>query len=456
MSLLNPLSIDIFEAVLFLVEFLPYVVAVVLVATFSFPTSPYEKGRAKCYFARAKGLLQAVVLAVLLMISGTFLCSWESAYRNGYSLWAPSLRQALDTYILTGGNGGVATTVEDIIETDKHYPSMGVAEMKYLLKDLLGHTVFHLDTHNEENIAEGYNKGNDWFEATLGETMTYTSALYEHGNETLEVAQKHKLNYVANAIDLRKGDKLLDIGCGWGFLVKYFTEEYGVSATGITLSSEQRKYGLKLNGDNGATIHLQDAMKIKERTDLPVGGFDKITSLEMAEHVGIRRYQSFLQTVHDLLKDDGVFYFQVAGLRRSWRYEDLVWGLFMGEHIFPGADASCPLGWVSTQLERAGFEIQQVSNYGTHYSRTLAHWLVNWRANKDVTVAKYGEVSYRRWEVFLAWSVRIARQGSSTVFMFTLTKAGQESRRIETQALLAPVSKGAAIFTSTVAAGGSN
>merc|ERR1719353_161230 len=119
-----------------------------------------------------------------------------------------------------------------------------------------------------------------------------------------------------------------------------------------------------------------------ERDDNPEGGFDKITSLEMAEHVGIKRYQEFLTRVHDLLKDDGVFYFQVAGLRKHWRYEDLVWGLFMGEHVFPGADASCPLGWVSTQLERAGFEIQRVHNLGTHYSRTITQWLDNWYANK--------------------------------------------------------------------------
>ncbi len=119
--------------------------------------------------------------------------------------------------------------------------------------------------------------------------MTYTSGIFANGNETLEQAQKHKLDYVANAIDLKKGDKLLDIGCGWGYLVKYFTEEYGALATGITLSSEQRKYGMQLNGDNGARLLLQDAMKVSERTVFPVGGLDKITALAMAELVGIRR-----------------------------------------------------------------------------------------------------------------------------------------------------------------------
>jgi len=193
-----------------------------------------------------------------------------------------------------------------------------------------------------------------------------------------------------------------------------------------------------------ATILLQDAMNFaKDRPEhIPEGGFDKITSLEMAEHVGIKRYDEFLRMVKSVLKDDGVFYFQVAGLRREWQYEDLVWGLFMGEHVFPGADASCPLGWVSSHIEAAGFEIQRVSNLGNHYSRTLQQWLDEWNKDKEKTIANYGEKAWRRWEVFLAWSVRVARQGSSTVFMFTLTKAGQggkyEATRIDAQDRLVP------------------
>merc|ERR1712127_495299 len=266
----------------------------------------------------------------------------------------------------------------------------------------------------------------------------YTSGLYPTGKETLTEAQNYKIDYVADAIQLKPGMSVLDIGCGWTYVANRLTEKYGANVTGITLSKEQLAYGTVLNAKNDVTIHLQDAMQLKDRDDLPEEGFDRVTSLEMAEHVGIRRYQEFLGVAHDMLKDDGVFYFQVAGLRRAWRYEDLTWGLFMGEHVFPGADASCPLGWITTQVERAGFEIQRVHNMGSHYSRTLAHWLDNWRSNEDYIKGKYGAVAYRRWEVFLAWSVRAARQGSSTLFMLTLTKAGEEPRRIESQAHLVP------------------
>ena len=122
----------------------------------------------------------------------------------------------------------------------------------------------------------------------------------------------------------------------------------------------------------------------------------------------------------------------------------------MGEHVFPGADASCPLGWVSTHLERAGFEVQRVSNLGSHYSRTLSQWLEEWHLAREAMVSKYGIKAYRRWEVFLAWSTRIAKLGSSTVFMFTATKQGvttrptelphttRAARRVQTQAHIVP------------------
>jgi len=163
----------------------------------------------------------------------------------------------------------------------------------------------------------------------------------------------------------------------------------------------------------------------------------------MAEHVGIVNYNTFLRKVHSLLADDGTFYLQVAGLPRGYghnynHYEDIVWGMFMDEHVFPGADASCPMGWVVTKLEQAGFEVQSVYNLGYHYSQTLNHWLQMWEKKKDVIVKAYGERSWRRWRVFLAWSVRISRRGGSTVQFITATKSGNEAARISAQNRLYP------------------
>ena len=161
---------------------------------------------------------------------------------------------------------------------------------------------------------------------------------------------------------------------------------------------------------------------VDDYRNLPARKYDKITCLEMAEHVGIKNFQKFLLQVRGMLEDDGIFYLQIAGLRRPWQYEDLVWGLFMAKYIFPGADASCPLGFVVSQAERAGFEVHRVENCGVHYSVTIHKWYENWVSNEQAIVAQYGERWFRMWMIFLAWSVIIGGQGSSTVFMITLTK----------------------------------
>jgi cyclopropane fatty-acyl-phospholipid synthase-like methyltransferase len=422
---------DFFEQVIWLAENIQYLVA------FSIGLAFVTKNQ---YFWP---VMFSPFIALAFMIAGVWLGSYEDARAKGFDMSLPSVREALENYIETGEGGD--TAVIDILEGGKYPPTFGQFELNYLMKDLLTHTLFHFDSHNEMNIPIAYNKGNDWFRSTLGEPMVYTSGIYKTGKETLWEAQQYKMDYVANAIDLQKGDTVLDIGCGWGPMVRHLTDNYGAKVTGLTLSEEQHKFGTQIfNKGNGAKILLQDAMRFKEQRpeEIPEGGFDKIVSLEMAEHVGIKRYDEFLTMVHDLLKDDGVFYFQVAGLRREWDYEDLVWGLFMGEHVFPGADASCPLGWVSTHIERNGFEIQRVSNLGNHYSRTLNHWLDEWKLDKENMIKTYGAKAWRRWEVFLAWSVRVARQGSSTVFMFTLTKAGQnplsEKMRVDAQDRLVP------------------
>jgi len=425
----NPLNLDAFEVIVWLVEYAPHVITFLIAFYFILPKADPKQSNV----ARNCVALFAPTF-IVVMTTMMFISSWEDAYVRGYEIFKyPSLRTKLEDYIVTGTGD-----LHDILESDKYAPTFGYHEVSYLLRDLIRHSVVHSDNHNEDNIDEGYNKGNEWFRSMLGPSMMYTSGLYPKGTETLEQAQDYKIDYVADAIQLEPGMNVLDIGCGWTYLANRFTEVHGANVTGITLSKEQRKWGLELNKNNDATILLQNAMTLKERTDLPEEGFDRVTSLEMAEHVGIRRYQEFLNMVRGMMKDDGVFYFQVAGLRRAWRFEDISWGLFMGEHVFPGADASTPIGWVSTQVERAGFEVQRVHNMGSHYSRTLQHWLDNWRSNKDFIEKKYTAAAYRRWEVFLAWSVRVARQGSSTLFMLTLTKAGVEDRRIESQAHLVP------------------
>jgi len=283
------------------------------------------------------------------------------------------------------------------------------------IQQLMGHDV----KSDREEIMPVYNQGNDFYNWFLGPSMIYTSAIYEKEGDTLEDAQKNKLEYVTRQTQMNRAKTHLDIGCGWGTLCRYFDKKYKVKSTGIAIASEQIKWCKEKAKEEKSSV----TFKCIDYRDLDKKEkYDVITCLEMAEHVGIKNYQAFLRQVYNILEDDGRLYFQVAGLRRQWKFEDLCWGLFMGRYIFPAADASCPIGWVTNQLEKAGFEVMEVNNMGIHYSKTIRQWYHNWEKSEKKVLKKYGPWWNRLWKLFLGWSQAIAAQGSSTVFMITCTK----------------------------------
>lgn len=228
--------------------------------------------------------------------------------------------------------------------------------------------------------------------------MIYTSGIISDINqeESLEQLQDNKLAIVCEKIGIKEGERLLDIGCGWGTLARFASVNYGAKATGITLGRNQTAWGNNALRKVGIPEE-QSKILCMDYRDIPVpeGRYNKITCLEMAEHVGVRHFGTFLKQVYDMMDDDGVFFLQIAGLRKSWQYEDLIWGLFMNKYVFPGADASTPLGFFVDKLEGAGFEVKDVDTIGVHYSATLWRWYRNWMGNKDKVVAKYGKRWFR-------------------------------------------------------------
>ncbi|EIM83891.1 sphingolipid C9-methyltransferase [Stereum hirsutum FP-91666 SS1] len=296
---------------------------------------------------------------------------------------------------------------------------------KYVLFKMIPEIIVHSQGQDEEQVRDHYDRGDDFYEWFLGPRMVYTSGIATSLTEpqSLEQLQDNKLTVVCEKLDLQPDDHLLDIGCGWGTLSAFAHKNYGCKVTGVTLAKKQTQFGNDRIVSNGGDPERAKIVCCDYR-DIPGGPatYSKIVSLEMAEHVGVRRYDTFLRQVYDLLDDDGVFVFQVAGLRNCWQYEDLIWGLFMNKYIFPGADASASLGWVTTHLERCGWEIKSVDVIGVHYSATIWHWYNNWVSNKEKVVEKYGDRWYRIWVFFLGWSVIAARQGTSAAFQFTLHK----------------------------------
>ncbi|KAF2405478.1 S-adenosyl-L-methionine-dependent methyltransferase [Trichodelitschia bisporula] len=305
---------------------------------------------------------------------------------------------------------------------------------KFFLTGMIPEVIMHTRSQDEEQVRDHYDRGDDFYGWFLGPRMIYTSGIISDitKEETLEQLQDNKLAIVCEKIALQKGERMLDIGCGWGTLARFASVNYGVSVTGITLGRNQTAWGnngLRKEGIN----EEQSRILCMDYRDIPIpeGRYNKITCLEMAEHVGVRHFSAFCRQVYDMLDDDGIFFLQIAGLRKSWQYEDLIWGLFMNKYVFPGADASTPLGFFVDRLEGAGFEIKQIDTIGVHYSATLWRWYRNWLANKDKIEAKYGKRWFRIWEYFLAYSTIISRQGSATCYQITMVKNLNSTHRIE-------------------------
>jgi len=299
---------------------------------------------------------------------------------------------------------------------------LGKEQIKFFITQWIPELLVHSRQQDETQVRDHYDRGDDFYAAFLGPSMVYTSGIISDvtREETLEELQFNKLKLVCEKVQLQPGDKHLDIGCGWGTLVAYAARYHGTDSVGVTLGKNQTKFG----NERCREWNVEERAKIlcMDYRDIPSAKYNKITCLEMAEHVGIRKFQSFLSQVRGLLEDDGIFYMQVAGLRASWQYEDFIWGLFMAKYIFPGADASTPLYWFVSQLEQAGFEVKGVDTVGVHYSATIWRWYQNWIFHKSKIIGKYGKRWFRIWEIFLAWSTIIARQGTSTCYQITCVK----------------------------------
>ncbi len=298
--------------------------------------------------------------------------------------------------------------------------SLTPMHFKWAVTNFVPEVTIHTKSQDERIVREHYDRGNDFFGWFLGERMVYTSGIFTNPKETLEQAQDNKMNLVCEKLQLQPGERLLDIGCGWGTLARHAAKYYGVDATGVTIAEKQTEFGNKRIADWG----LSDRARIlcKDYRDIPDQKFDKIVSLEMVEHVGVKNLVSFYEQVRDLLVDDGLFLLQWTGLRRGLRPEDLIWGLFMNKYIFPGADASLPPSSMLKAMEQAGWEMHNTANVSIHYGWTIKYWHDNWLANKDAVIATYGERWFRIWHLFLAWSSIIAEQGNAACFQVVLAK----------------------------------
>ncbi|MFE1886938.1 class I SAM-dependent methyltransferase [Streptomyces diastatochromogenes] len=258
----------------------------------------------------------------------------------------------------------------------------------------------HLHTRRSDKqaISHHYDVGNDFYEIVLGPSMVYSCAYWEDGG-SLESAQRDKLELVCAKLGLKEGQRLLDVGCGWGSMAIHAAREHGVSVVGVTLSQEQAVYARKRVADEGLADRVE--IRVQDYRDVVDGPYDAISSIGMAEHVGAERYLEYASNLYALLKPGGrLLNHQIA--RRPQRDETAYeTDRFIDAYVFPDGELA-PIGTTVTQLERAGFEVRDVESIREHYARTLRQWVARLEADRDRAVRLTSPGRTRVWRLYMA------------------------------------------------------
>ncbi len=253
---------------------------------------------------------------------------------------------------------------------------------------------------DSQAIAYHYDVSNEFYALFLDRRMVYTCAYYRRPDGDLDQAQEDKLELVCRKLRLQRGERLLDIGCGWGSLVVWAAERYGVTAQGVTLSKAQAEWAQ-------ATIRragLEDRARVDhlDYRDLPPGvRFDKVAAIGVIEHLGIESYPSYFTRVHEMLEPGGLFLNHGITHRKDWTRGSQT--EFLERHVFPNGEMD-NVSHILDVLERADFEILDVESLRPHYARTTRQWVERLQANAERARALVGERTYRTWIAYLASS----------------------------------------------------
>ncbi|MYS89731.1 MULTISPECIES: SAM-dependent methyltransferase [Streptomyces] len=261
----------------------------------------------------------------------------------------------------------------------------------------------HLHTKRSDRraISHHYDVGNDFYEIVLGPSMVYSCAYWPSPDSTLEQAQHDKLELVCRKLGLKPGQRLLDVGCGWGSMAIHAAREHGVSVVGVTLSQEQAAYARKRVADEGLTDKVE--IRVQDYRDVRDGPYDAISSIGMAEHVGAERYLEYATGLHELLKPGGrLLNHQIA--RRPQRDETAYSvDAFIDSYVFPDGELQ-PVGATVAMLERAGFEVRDVESIREHYALTLRQWVARLEAGWQRAVQLASPGRARVWRLYMAAS----------------------------------------------------
>jgi cyclopropane-fatty-acyl-phospholipid synthase len=286
------------------------------------------------------------------------------------------------------------------------------------------HGRIHSRKRDRAAIGFHYDQPVEFYRSFLDREMVYSCAYYDEGVDSLDGAQSAKLDYILRKLRLTPGERLLDIGCGWGTLVIRAAERFGAVALGITLSGKQHEDALqriaRTETGGRARVELRDYRELKGER------FDKIVSVGMFEHVGRARLPEYFRAAYDALRPGGLFLNHGIADQSPQRNDGGTRG-FLGRFIFPDGELVAVADALRV-AELTGFEVRDVENLREHYARTLRAWVANLEGNRSAAVAAAGEESYRLWRLYLAGSAQGFRAGRIGVYQALLARPYEDGR----------------------------
>ena len=270
--------------------------------------------------------------------------------------------------------------------------------------------------NQEKEVTSHYDIGNDFYKLWLDETLSYSCAYFKNPEDTLYQAQVNKVDYILEKLNLKEGMSLLDIGCGWGYLLIEAVKKYKVKGTGITLSREQYKEFQKRILDEGLENNL--TVELMDYRDLPEEGkkYDRIVSVGMVEHVGRENYQLFINSVSQVMKDGGAFLLHFISALKE--HSGDAW---IKKYIFPGGVVPSLREMIYT-LSEDDFHVLDVENLRLHYNKTLLCWEKNYKESLEQVRKMFDEKFVRMWDLYLSSCAATFHNGIIDLHQILVTK----------------------------------
>lgn len=278
----------------------------------------------------------------------------------------------------------------------------------------------HSLRRDREAISHHYDVSNEFYRLILGPTMVYSCAYFESPDDSIEEAQTRKLDVICQKLDLKEGERLLDIGCGWGSLIIHAAANYGVRAVGVTLSEEQAKLARERISESGLSdlceVRIQDYREVND------GPYDKISSIGMYEHVGSSQLDNYMATVKALGRPGGRALHH--GICTQLDDEEQP-NTFITRYVFPDGELH-RVAKVIAALEGSGQEMRDAESLREHYALTCRKWVENLAENKDAAVAQIGEERERIWRLYMTASIGAFERGDVAIHQILATFPGEQ------------------------------